>query len=186
MYRLHTAALMHLYINVLFHLNLWGEKRSNSWRCICGICDSVALHHSLVWHASCDTKSITLAPTARGLISQHGNAAWGPTLCGEKCILSLQITHTARFCLSLSTGHYVDQRAVCSLGLSVWVFTQRAGGSSAPGPASKGPASASPDLCLHTAKLFTAPIKTNITHTHTPPSHTHPHIYLYSSSKTIK
>lgn len=86
------------------------------------------------------------------------HTAQGITLCGEKCILSLQIAHTARFSLSLSTRHYVDQRAVCYLWLSVYVFTEKAGSHGASGPANTSPGLSWPGfMSLSTQQNFSQP-----------------------------
>lgn len=51
----------------------------------------------------------------------HENACRALTLYGGKCVLSLQTAHTARFCFSLSTGHYAQSSgsACCVLVVTV-------------------------------------------------------------------
>lgn len=51
----------------------------------------------------------------------HENTARAITLYGGKCVFSLQIAHAARFCFSLSTGHYAQSSgsACCVLVVTV-------------------------------------------------------------------
>lgn len=123
-----------------------------------------------VWHPSGDTfPPSTLV--ARSLTLSLRKAVCAITLYGGKCILSFQITRTARFRFSLSTGHYAQSSgsACCVLVMTSYdIFTGKAGSVAVClGLPIQFQASADLNFSLYTTKLFTAPIKTNITHTHT-------------------
>ena len=136
-----------------------------------------------VWHPSGDT--FPPSPlAARSSMPCMKTLARAITLYGGKCVLSLQITRTARFLLQSFHGALCTEQWISVLCASCdCLFTFSQGKLAAAVCLSlpiQAQASDDPDLCLFAQQnFFTASIKRRITHAL---MHTHTH----TSSKSIK